>query len=108
MRRHHLVAALLLFSPLLLCAQEGEKVTVTGQLRLRSELDDRGLTTDETVLAHLLRSRLRVTARPVVWATILAELQDSRHLGAGDPASGQGTTDVHAEGLDMRQAFAQI
>ncbi len=97
--------------PTALMAQEtkpAETVTFSGSVRLRSELDDRHLTATETVLAHLLRSRLRATAKPLPWITIVAELQDARYLGSGDPSQARGTTDISADGLDMRQAWAQI
>ena len=85
-----------------------ETVTFSGQVRLRSELDDRHLTANETVLIHLLRSRLRATAKPLPWITVVAELQDARYLGSGDPSQARGTTDISPEGLDMHQAWAQI
>jgi len=78
-------------------------------VRLRTELDDRGLgAVDETVLIHLLRTRLRATARPLPWITVVAEVQDARYLGSGDPSQGRGTTDISPDGLDMHQAWAQI
>lgn len=100
----------LLLAPLAAHAQDPAPppVSLSGQVRLRSELDDRGLTFDETVLAHLLRTRLRATAHPGPLLTIVVEVQDSRFLGSGDPALARGTTDVTADGLDMKQAFVQI
>jgi hypothetical protein len=81
---------------------------MSGQVRLRSELDDRGVLADESVFVHLLRSRLRATVRPVSTITILAELQDSRYWGQSDPTLGRGTTDADADLLDMHQAWASI
>lgn len=93
-----------------LVAQENTPIpiSISGQLRLRSELDDKGLTQDESTLAHLLRTRLRVTARPMQGVALVAEIQDSRHFGSGDPDAARGTTDASADALDMRQAFVQI
>lgn len=93
-----------------LAAQENTSppITISGQLRLRSELDDKGLTQDESTLMHLLRTRLRATAHPIPGVTIVAEVQDARHFGSGDPSSARGTTDASADALDMRQAYAQI
>lgn len=102
---------LLLLLPGLLPAQEAPAppvVTFSGQVRLRSEFDDRRLTANELVLVHLLRSRLRATAKPLPWITVVAELQDSRFLGSGDPAQSRGTTDIAPDGLDMHQAWAQV
>jgi hypothetical protein len=98
------IAFALLFLPFALRAQ----VAVQGQVRERSELDNRGIIDSTTVLVHLLRSRIRVTANPTDWVTVVAEVQDSRFLGSGNPALGRGTTDVTADGLDMLQAWGQI
>ena len=103
MKRFRVAFALLLL-PITLQAQ----VAVQGQVRERSELDDRGILDSNSVLVHLLRSRIRVTANPTDWATVVAEVQDSRFLGSGNPALGRGTTDVTADGLDMLQAYGQI
>jgi hypothetical protein len=85
-----------------------EPVKISGQVRLRSELDDRRLTAGEAVFVHLLRSRLRATARPLSWLTVVAEIQDSRYLGQSDPSQSRGTTDASADGLDMHQAWGEI
>ena len=101
----------ILFIPALLSAQETKPVDhikFSGQVRLRSELDDRRLTAREVVFMHLLRSRLRATAKPLDGFTVVAEIQDARYLGSGDPAQARGTTDITADGLDMRQAYGQI
>lgn len=105
-----LLLVALLLAPTLAHAQDQDPtpISISGQLRIRSEVDDRGITFDETVLAHLLRTRLKATARPVPQWTIVVEIQDARFLGSGDPALARGTTDVSADGLDMKQAFAQV
>lgn len=109
---HGLILLLpLLIIPASIRAQENkppEAVAFSGQVRLRSEMDDRHLTANETVFQHLLRSRLRATAKPLSWITVVAEVQDSRYLGSGDPTQARGTTDASADGLDMHQAWAQI
>jgi hypothetical protein len=110
------VVAVLAFLALPLAAQQdgtGAKDSsvvriVSGQIRLRSELDDRGVLSDRSVLVHLLRSRIRATIRPLAGITVLAEIQDARYWGQADPALGRGTTDADADGLDMHQAWAQI
>lgn len=93
-----------------LIAQEngGAPISISGQLRIRSELDDRGLTQDESTLMYLLRTRLRATSSPAHGVTVVAELQDSRHFGSGNSSMARGTTDASADALDMRLAYAQI
>lgn len=112
-RQFHGITLLLLLvvSTIPTHAQEparAEPIKLSGQFRLRSELDDRGLSVDETVFVHLLRTRLRATARPLSWISIVAEIQDTRFFGQSDAAMGRGTTDFSADGLDMHQAWGQI
>ena len=108
------LCAAVLFVPLILRAQEPapaastETVKISGQVRLRSELDDRRLTASEAVFVHLLRSRLRATARPLPWLTVVAEIQDSRYLGENDASQSRGTTDASADFLDMHQAWGLV
>jgi hypothetical protein len=111
-----LAAALFASSPLApspLAAQDTAraqppKIVVGGQVRLRAEWDDRHVLADQRVNVYLLRTRLRATAKPVAWITVVGELQDARYLGEGDPLLGRGTTDATAPQLDMHQAYAQI
>jgi hypothetical protein len=84
-----------------------EKI-ISGQIRIRSELDDRGILAPEAVFVHLLRSRVRATVRPVSWIRVLAEIQDSRYFGQSDPAFARGTGDADADQLDMHQAWGEI
>lgn len=93
-------------STLAIIALEKECI-ICGQVRVRSELDGRRMFSDEAVLAHLIRSRIRATARPAAGITVLAEVQDSRYWGQSDPVQGRGTTDASADVLDMHQAWAQ-
>lgn len=108
------IRTILILLPLVLsglAAQETagtQPITLSGQLRARTEFDDKGLTQDESTLMHLLRTRFRATARPIEGVTVVVELQDARFLGSGNTALGRGTTDAAADGLDMRLAFAQI
>ncbi|MBC8144935.1 MAG: alginate export family protein [bacterium] len=88
-------------------AQEKDRV-VSGQVRLRSEVDGRGVLNDETVLVHQIRSRIRATLKPLQNISIVAEVQDSRWWGQSDPSLGRGTLDANSEGFDMHQAWAQI
>lgn len=88
--------------------QAAPKVVVTGQVRLRSEDDDRHVLAGDRVYVHLLRTRIRAAARPLAHFAVLAEVQDARYLGQSDPALGRGTTDDAAPELDMHQAWAEI
>lgn len=110
-RRIRTILILLPFALSGLAAQETagtQPITLSGQLRARTEFDDKGLTQDESTLTHLLRTRFRATARPIEGVTVVVELQDGRFFGSGDPAQGRGTMDATAEGLDLHLAFAQI
>ncbi|HET7460985.1 MAG TPA: alginate export family protein [Longimicrobium sp.] len=89
-------------------AAQPPRVVITGQMRLRSEDDARRVLAGEPVWLHLLRTRLRATARPAPGFTVVGEVQDARYLGEGDPAQGRGTTDASAPALDMHQAWAQV
>ena len=89
-------------------ADSARVVTINGQVRVRSEIDHRGVLADDGVLVHLLRSRLRATARPLAGITAVVEIQDARYWGQSDPTSGRGTSDADAEQLDMHQAWAAI
>lgn len=88
--------------------QQAQKIVVGGEVRLRSEYDDRHVLNERQVMVHLLRSRLRATAHPLAWITVLGEVQDSRFLGESDPSQARGTTDATADQLDMHQAYAQV
>jgi hypothetical protein len=105
------IAFFILSLPLAVRAQEAsqpEKIVFSGQLRERTEFDDRHINADELVFIHYLRTRLRATAKPATGFTVVAEVQDSRYLGQNDPTQARGTTDISADGLDMHQAWAQI
>ena len=51
--------------------QQAQKIVVGGEVRLRSEYDDRHVLNERQVMVHLLRSRLRATAHPLAWITVL-------------------------------------
>src|SRR5690349_6687106 len=91
-------------SPLAAQEKPQEKI-ITGQVRLRSELDNRDILAQQTTLYHLMRSRIRATVRPVAGITVLGEVQDSRYWGQADASQARGTTDANAEGFDMHQAW---
>src|SRR5690349_2064794 len=113
-RTVNVLLLLALCSPLSLLAQgsnqsETPPIKLSGQFRMRSELDNRGvIDTTTSIFVNLIRTRLKATARPLSWLTVVAEVQDSRHFGSGNPAQGRGTQDVSADALDMRQAYGQI
>jgi MFS family permease len=92
----------------LIAQEKPREAIISGQIRLRSSLDGRGILDDKSVFVHLLRSRVRATVRPIAGITVLAEVQDSRWWGQADPAQARGTTDADADAIDMHQAWAQI
>ena len=82
---------------------EQPRFTVTGQIRNRMEWSDLDFTSGDGDVAELLRSRLRVTARPQKETTIVVEVQDARQWGEE-----AGTLDGSAGQLDIvRKALAR-
>ena len=83
--------------------------TVSGEVRHRSELDDRDFSNQaDPVLYHLLRTRLGVTARPSPRLTALVQIQDARFFGGENPALGRGVRDADADQLDFHQAYLDV
>ncbi len=105
-------ALILLLLPFLLlvtdtAAQNLDRFTFGGEIRQRSELDNR-FTDQETSFFHLLRTRFnaRVEATPDI--DVFVQVQDSRLLGEGDPQRGRGTLDPEAGTIGLHQAYFQI
>lgn len=85
-------------------------VTVTGEIRTRTELSDRSFDPDnKTQKVTLLRTRVNLEARKDDNATAFIQFQDSRTLGArtqgGQWASG-GLND--GKNVDLHQAYIQL
>ena len=90
-------------------AADCQPVTIHGQVRTRSELDDRDLTGQVPASAfHLLRTRLGVEARPSHRVRALVQVQDARLWGGEDPALALGTLDGDADQLDVHQAYVEL
>lgn len=87
-------------------AQPLSGLTVTGELRQRSELDARDFNADTTPASvHLLRTRLNAAFEPADRVEVFLQIQDSRLFGDGDPDRARGTMDPSAGQLDMHQAY---
>jgi hypothetical protein len=102
-RRPTALLALALFAaPAPLAPQEAPSLRWSGEVRLRSELDDRsaGRGADH---ATLLRTRLGLAATVSPAARVFAQLQDARALGEGT-----GTVQAQALRLDMHQAWLEL
>jgi hypothetical protein len=82
---------------------EKPRFTVTGQIRNRLEWTDKDFTSGDGDVVELLRSRLRVTARPQDETTIVVEVQDARLWG--DEVN---TLDGAAGQLDFHQAYLKL
>lgn len=84
-------------------------VTVSGQIRHRSEFDAKELTdAGESYAFHLLRTRLAASARPNEHVSAFIQIQDSRMFGDEDPGRGRGTLDGNANQLDVHQAYLGV
>ena len=84
-------------------------VTVNGQVRHRSEYDDKGLTeTGDADLFHLLRTRLGVTARPSEHVSAFVQIQDARKFGEEGDLQTVSTLDGSADQLDFHQAYLEV
>ena len=82
---------------------EQPRFSVTGQIRNRMEWSDLDFTSGDGDVVELLRSRLRVTARPQKETTIVVEVQDARRWGEEDD-----TLDGSAGQLDFHQAYLKL
>ena len=86
----------------------GQTLAVTGEVRHRTELDDRDPLGVEATAVHLLRARLAADARPTPRVRAFVQVQDARLWGGEDPALALGTLDGDADQLDVHQAFFEL
>jgi len=103
--------ALAVAVPTVLSAQDSEypKIDFTAQVRERSEIDARNFSGDsDTIVFHLLRSRIGLAAAANSKIRLFAQVQDSRLFGSGDPLIGRGTLDGRAPVLDFHQAYFEV
>jgi len=86
------------------------KIDVSGQIRFRSEFDDRSFDCDaEMSTYHLLRTRLGVGATVDENARFFVQLQDSRTLGAMNQFEElQSGTTQDSKNVDVHQAYLKI
>ncbi len=107
--RHLLVTMTLLAIAAPAQSQNWTDLTVTGQLRQRSELDARDFNSNTTPGGvHLLRTRLNAAFQPTPRVQVFAQIQDSRRFGEGDPDRARGTMDPTAGQLDLHQAYFRV
>lgn len=104
MRRTLLLAALVLLA----APASGQTIAVTGEVRHRTELDDRAPLAVDAGAYHLLRARLAADARPAPRVRAFVQVQDARLWGGEDPALGLGTLDGDADQFDVHQAFFEL
>lgn len=82
---------------------EQPRFAVTGKIRNRLEWTDTDFSSGDADVTELLRSRLRVTARPQEETTIVVEVQDARSWG--EEAN---TLEGSADRIDFHQAYMQL
>ena len=86
-------------------AQQLDKLSITGQIRHRSEYTAKDFNADkENVWFHLLRTRLSIKANPAEDVTALVQFQDSRVFGSEVHTLFDGSADA----LDVHQAYFQV
>ena len=96
--------ALLFFVPTAWAQQMPSSVEIGGQVRQRSQLDDKsfasGATADDF---HELRTRLNVGFTPVERVKAFVQIQDSRRFG-----NGSGTLAPPTNTFDLHQAYFKL
>ena len=81
-----------------------QSIEFSGQLRERSEFDDKNFIEDQHHdVFHLLRMRLKATATVNEQVRVVAELQDARGFGANGS-----TMNVGAPAFDLRQGYVEV
>jgi hypothetical protein len=88
---------------------EGLPITLSGQLRLRGEVDGRDFVSSNAYNAYSL-SRIRVGIRvtPVEDVSVFLQAQDSRVFGEEKDPAGQFSTLANTRNLDLYQGYVQI
>lgn len=90
-------------------AQPSSSLSVSGQIRARSEVDARDFNANTTPAdVHLLRTRLNLSATPIERVAVRVQLQDSRRFGAGSPNLGRGTLDASTGIIDLHQGYFKV
>ncbi|NQV72128.1 alginate export family protein [bacterium] len=104
-----LVFILLSIHSELVSAQMMDKLSVTGQLRHRSEYSakDFDANTDNPFYS-LLRTRLNVGVQATEDVKVFVQFQDSRTWGGENPAFARGTMDGSAPLFDVHQAYFNV
>jgi len=90
-------------------AQSSDRLSLTGQIRQRSEYSAKDFDAgNDNTFFSLLRTRINlgVTATDDVKAFV--QFQDSRTWGGGNPGAARGTMDGSAPMLDVHQAYFSV
>ena len=85
--------------------QELKEISLSGQVRSRSEYSGKDFNSDrDNISFHLLRTRLNVAARPAEDIRTFVQFQDSRVFGSELNTLSDGDADA----IDVHQAYFQI
>jgi len=108
MRMHFLIV--LLASVAVTSAGADTQVDISGQVRVRTELDDRSFDTANSYQDFaLLRSRVSVEAAVAENARAFVQFQDSRTLGGKDQSGAwQSGTLNDGKSVDLHQAYLEV
>ncbi len=86
-------------------AQQTGKISISGQIRHRTEYTAKDFNADrDNVWFHLLRTRVNVSAAPTEDVTAFIQVQDSRVFGSEVHTLFDGSADA----LDAHQAYLQV
>lgn len=104
-----LLLVLILVDSLMLFAQpDNKKLEISGQIRMRSEGDDRDFNTDAEGYSYsYLRNRVNVKGMYSDKVIGFIQLQDSRLFGAED-TTGATSTLKNTSNVDMRLGYVQV
>ena len=90
-------------------AQSSDKLSVTGQIRQRTEYSAKDFNADvDNPLFTFLRTRVNVGVRAAEDVKAFVQFQDSRVWGGENPAVARGTMDGAAPLFDVHQAFFTV
>ena len=90
-------------------AQSMDKLSITGQIRHRSEYSAKDFDADvDNPLYSFLRTRINVGVNATSDVKAFVQFQDSRVWGGGNPAAARGTMDGSAPLFDVHQAYFMV
>jgi hypothetical protein len=90
-------------------AQQTDRLSISGQIRQRSEYSAKDFDADlDNPFFSLLRTRINVGVKATDDVQAFVQFQDSRTWGGGSPASARGTMDGSAPLFDVHQAYFSV